>query len=119
VPVACPSHVITEPLMGDLMEGNDLVEVFLRFSAKADTLLFGGRQKGKGRQINQARPTLAEIPGNLRNLKVREGKRPEPMLLNPHRIGNHLSDLMDECSRAWFLGGARLKLKLNRWGAAA
>jgi hypothetical protein len=62
--------------MSDLVEGNDVGELFLSGSVEASAFLSLLRQEGKCGEVKKARPALAEGSGNLRDAKVVEGKWP-------------------------------------------
>jgi len=74
VAIAVPAHDVAPPLMGDFMEGNQIVKVFLTTGRKAGTLLSGGREVRVRGKIEQAGPALAEGARYLRNAELTNGE---------------------------------------------
>src|SRR5262249_46635384 len=75
VAVARPADNISPPLMSRFVKRDKFIEVFLPFTGQADPLLRALRQKGIGREIEQAGPALAKASGNLRDSELLERER--------------------------------------------
>src|SRR5712692_6628487 len=100
VAVACPADHVAPPLVGDFMIGNQLGEVLLTRGGESRALLSFRGQKGKSGKVEQARPTLAEGSGNLRDAEIVKRKRAGKALVKTDRGIDLLAELFQR------IGGA-------------
>jgi hypothetical protein len=100
IAIAGPSDDVAPPLMGDFMKRNQIVKVFLTARGKAGELLSGCRKKRVGREIEQARPTLAKAAGNLGDTQLPGRKRTGIRLVKTNRRIDVSRKLLQGSSRA-------------------
>src|SRR5260370_29527595 len=106
IAVACPADQVAPPLVGDFMIGNQLCEVLLTRGGESRALLSFRGQKGKSGKVEQARPTLAEGSGNLRDAEIVKRKRAGEVLVKTDRGIDLLAKLF-QCIGGGGGGGGR------------
>src|SRR5215469_13608872 len=99
VAIAGPAHHIAPPLMRHFVIGNQLGEMFLAAGSEAGALLGFRREEGKRGNVEQARPSLAEGSGNLRNAQIVKRKWPGEGLVEMDGRVNLLSELLQRVGR--------------------
>src|SRR5271169_3958818 len=93
---------ISPPLVCHLVKWHHLASFFLGLLRQPGLRLRFGGQEDKRREIDQPRPSLSEIAGNLRDVEMIKGKWPVDRLEEMNALGDLAAQPLQHRSRAWW-----------------